>query len=81
VESNDPSSRKIPPGAMKAAAVAWTLPFELIAPPLLAGGIGYLLDRWLHTKPLFMLVLGLAGMVLGIVNAVRTASLLDKDGK
>ncbi len=78
--SNDPSSRKVPPGAVKAAAVAWTLPFELIVPALLAGGVGYLLDHWWHTKPLFMLVLGLAGMVLGIVNAVKTASLLDKNG-
>jgi F0F1-type ATP synthase assembly protein I len=77
---NDPPSRKTPADAMKAAAVAWTLPFELIVPALLAGGIGYLLDRWWHTKPLFMLVLGLGGMVIGIVNAVKTASLLDKNG-
>jgi F0F1-type ATP synthase assembly protein I len=79
VGESDP--KKIPPGAIRAAAVAWTLPFELIVPPLAAGGVGYLLDLWWHSKPIFMLVLGLAGMVLGIVNAVKTASLLDKNGR
>lgn len=76
--SDDPSFRKIPPGAMKAAAVAWTLPFELIVPPLLGGGAGYLLDRWLHTKPIFMLVLGILGFVIGLRNLIKTAALLDK---
>jgi F0F1-type ATP synthase assembly protein I len=75
-QNSDP--RKDASGTARAVAVAWTLPFELIAPPIMAGGIGYLLDRWWHTKPIFMLVLGLGGMVLGIVNAIKTASLLDK---
>lgn len=74
-----PSTRKIPPGALKAAAVAWTLPFEIIVPPLVAGGAGYLLDMWIHTKFVFMLVLGILGFVIGIRNAVKTASLLDKN--
>ena len=63
---------------MKAAAVAWTLPFELIVPPLLGGGVGYLLDRWLHTRPIFMLVLGIFGFVIGLRNLIKTAALLDK---
>ncbi len=78
MESKNPSSRKVG-GAMKMAAVAWTLPFEIIMPPLAAGGVGYLLDHWLHTKFVFMLVLGLLGMALGIRNALKTASLLDKN--
>lgn len=78
MESKDPSSRKVG-GAMKMAAVAWTLPFEIIVPPLAAGGVGYLLDHWFHTKFVFMLVLGILGMVLGIRNALKTASLLDKN--
>jgi F0F1-type ATP synthase assembly protein I len=45
---------------------------------VVAGGIGYLLDRWLHTKPAFMLILGLLGVALGIRDAMKTASLLDK---
>lgn len=62
----------------KAFAVAWSLPFQLIVPPLVGGGIGYLLDHWLHTKPALMLVLGLLGFGLGLREVIKTATLLDK---
>jgi F0F1-type ATP synthase assembly protein I len=60
--SQDPDSRKLPPGAAKAVAIAWTLPFTLVVPMVLGGGLGYLVDRWLHTKPLFLLLVGLVGL-------------------
>jgi len=44
----------------------------------LGGVIGYFLDRWLHTKPALLLVLGLLGLGIGIYDVVRSASLLDK---
>jgi len=47
------------------------LPFTLVGAILLAGGAGYLLDRWLHTKPLFMLILGGLGFVAGIREVIR----------
>jgi ATP synthase protein I len=62
----------------KAFAVAWSLPFQLIVPPLVGGAIGYLLDRWLHTKPALMLVLGLLGFIIGLREVIKMASLLDK---
>jgi len=78
VQPRDSDSRKENAQSAKAFAVAWSLPFQLIVPPLVGGGIGYLLDHWLHTKPLFMLVLGLLGFGLGIREVVRTAAMLDK---
>lgn len=78
----DRNSRNDVSQGARAFAVAWALPFELIVPPLVCGGIGYLLDHWLHTKPLFMLVLGLVGFGLGIREMVRTAAALDnKNGR
>jgi ATP synthase protein I len=70
--------KKIDPGTMKAIGVAWTLPFELIVPTIVGGGIGYLLDRWRHTAPLFMLIIGFAGFGVGLRNMLKAASLLDK---
>jgi ATP synthase protein I len=75
---DDSGNRKQSTGDARAAAVAWTLPFSLVVPAVVGGGIGYLLDRWLHTKPAFMLVLGLLGIGIGIREAMKTASLLDK---
>ena len=63
---------------MRAAAVAWTLPFALVVPMVVCGVAGYFLDRWLHTKPAFLVVLGIAGLAIGIREVVKTASLLDK---
>jgi ATP synthase protein I len=69
--------KKLDPGTIKAIGVAWTLPFELIVPMIVGGGIGYLLDRWLHTAPLFLIVMGFAGFGIGLRNMLKTASSLD----
>ncbi len=53
------------------SAIAMELPFTLVGAILLAGGAGYLLDRWLHTKPLFMLVLGVLGFIAGVREVIR----------
>jgi len=77
VASQDSNGLKIPPGSAKAAAVAWTLPFTLVVPMVVGGGVGYFADRWLHTRPLFLLVLGLLGLGIGIRDALKSASTLD----
>ncbi len=79
---SDDNPKKIDPGTMKAIGVAWTLPFELIVPVIVGGGIGYLLDRWLHTAPLFLLVVGFVGFGVGLRNMIKTANSLEtKRGK
>lgn len=59
---------------MKAIGMAASLPFDMVAPVLAGGGVGYLVDRWIHTAPLFMLLLGFAGFGLGIRNVLRRLS-------
>jgi len=78
MSSEDPDSSKGSAGGAKAMAIAWTLPFTLVVPMVLGGAVGYGLDRWLHTKPAFLLILGLAGLALGIRDVLKSASLLDK---
>jgi F0F1-type ATP synthase assembly protein I len=46
-------------------AAAWTVLAYLISGPLLYGGLGWLVDRWLGTYP----VLASIGIVLGVVAA------------
>jgi F0F1-type ATP synthase assembly protein I len=41
-------------------------------------GLGWLLDRWLHTSPLFALILGLLGAVAGVVDIVRILTRAEK---
>jgi F0F1-type ATP synthase assembly protein I len=78
MDPQDPNQQKTSSGDARAAAVAWTLPFSLVVPMFLGGLGGYFLDRWLHSKPAFLIVLGLVGLVIGVREVVKTASLLDK---
>jgi ATP synthase protein I len=43
--------------------------------------IGYYLDKWLGTSPLFLIVFFFVGMAAGIVNVVRTANAVNQDEK
>jgi ATP synthase protein I len=44
---------------------------ELVINTLVGGGLGYMLDQWLHTKPWFMIVFLLFGMMAGFRNIWR----------
>jgi len=43
----------------------------LVAAVAVGGLIGYFLDRWLHTKPVLMLVLGFLGFFGGLRDVLR----------
>ena len=53
------------------SAIAMELPFTFAGAILLAGGAGFLLDRWLHTNPIFTLVLGTLGFIAGVREVIR----------
>lgn len=76
---NDPNSnRKNVGNAAKQFAIAMQIPFSLVIPVFAGGGIGYLLDHWLHTKFVFMLVLGLIGFGIGLREMLQMANAADK---
>ena len=68
------------PGASWEYAVAthWLLRCSILA---LLFGIGFFLDRWLGTSPLFLIVFFFFGVAAGIVNVVRTANAVNRDEK
>lgn len=41
--------------------------------------IGFFLDRWLGTSPLFIIVFFFVGVAAGIVNVVRTANAVTRE--
>ena len=45
---------------------AWTVLAYLISGPLLYGGLGWLVDRWLGTDPVFVAVGICGGMLLAL---------------
>jgi ATP synthase protein I len=72
--TNDPSDSPAPRKANNFSnqfAMAMELPFVLVGAVLLGGVVGYFLDRWLHTKPAFMLVFGALGFFGGVRDIIR----------
>jgi F0F1-type ATP synthase assembly protein I len=53
------------------SAGALELPLILVIAMLVGGGGGYLLDRWLHTFPWLMIVLGFVGFGTGVRDVIR----------
>ena len=53
------------------AAIAMELPFVLVSAVVVGGFLGHLLDRWLHTKPVFLLILGGIGFFAGVRDILR----------
>jgi F0F1-type ATP synthase assembly protein I len=73
-----PNRTTDPGGTVKQIAVALELPFLVVGPVILAGAIGFFLDRWLHTKPFLMIILGIVGVGIGIYDALKAASTSEK---
>ena len=53
------------------AAIAMELPFVLVSAVVVGGLIGFFLDRWLHTKPIFLLIFGGIGFAAGVRDMLR----------
>jgi len=58
-------------------AIAMELPFVLVSAIVVGGGAGYLLDRWLHTRPIGMIILGGLGFYAGVRDILRRLSKSD----
>ena len=68
------SAESPPPKSSKPSAVGWALigTGTMLASMILSGFLlGYWVDVWLDTKPVFMLVFGGLGLVGGILKAYR----------
>ena len=76
--TEDPVPPKRATSLARQLALAMELPLLPIAGVLLGGGIGYLIDHWLHTSPAIMLVGGAAGFGGALWNILKE---LSKDAK
>lgn len=76
--SPNPTPPKRPNNVLQQVGMAMELPFTLIASVLVGGGIGYLLDRWLHAAPFLMLLGGLIGFAGGFLDLLRRLKRGDK---
>ena len=69
--SQERDEKKLPPG--NALGLAFRIGVELVSAVAIGLAIGWLLDRWLDTKPWLMLVFIFMGGAAGILNVYRMA--------
>jgi ATP synthase protein I len=62
-------------GALSAVGIAFVLAV------LFGFLVGYFLDRWLGTSPLFLIIFFFVGVAAGIINVIRTANAVTEDEK
>jgi ATP synthase protein I len=71
-----------------ATSIAFRMGIELVIAVMIGAYVGYLLDGWLDTKPLLMVIFFFLGIAAGIKNVFRAAEQMqntevngpDKDG-
>jgi ATP synthase protein I len=69
-----PQSQKNSNSISRQFGVALELPFVMVAAIVIGGLFGYFLDRWLHTKPVLMIILGGVGFFAGLRDVLRRTS-------
>ena len=67
-EKDRPGQSALPEGM---AAIMGRVATELVAGVVVGAFIGWALDRWLGTSPLFMLVMFFMGAIAGMLNVWR----------
>ena len=65
---------------LRQLSMAMELPFVMVGGILVGGGLGYLMDRWLHTAPAFVLLGGAVGFGIAIRDILRRLSRETKRG-
>jgi ATP synthase protein I len=66
------------PQSSSAAGFALRIGIELLAALMVGGGIGWLLDYWLGTLPLFLIVFFLLGACAGMLNVFRAGREMNR---
>jgi F0F1-type ATP synthase assembly protein I len=79
MSSPSPAPRKNPSGSARQFALAMELPFLLVGGALVGGLLGFFLDRWLHSKPFLMLILGGLGFIASVRDMLRRLQKDDSD--
>jgi len=60
-------------GPSRQYGLAYRVAIEMAAGLAVGAGLGWALDRWLGTRPVFLVVLALMGFAAGVLNSWRAA--------
>lgn len=59
--------------------LAFRLSTELVSGIVVGGVMGWSIDKWLGTKPWFLLIFFILGIAAGIINVIKTAKSMNNE--
>jgi ATP synthase protein I len=68
-------------GSASGLGIAMRMSTEFVAAVVIGGGIGWVLDNWLGTSPIFLLIFFFLGTAAGFLNVIRSAREMDAERK
>jgi ATP synthase protein I len=71
--------RRLSKSSVRSLGALSAVGFGFVIAVVIGFGAGYLLDRWLGTTPLFIILFFFFGLAAGIVNVVRTVNAVTRD--
>ncbi|MBL8630112.1 MAG: AtpZ/AtpI family protein [Rhodospirillaceae bacterium] len=75
-QEREKSERRRASGA--AQSVGFKIAAELVASVLVGAGLGYFLDQWLETKPVFLIAMIFLGFAAALMNIYRIVKGMDQ---
>lgn len=75
VKVDEPDQKK----SSSSIGIAMKMGTEFVAAVFVASFIGFQIDKFLETTPLFIIIFFIIGSVAGILNVVRSSKMINKD--
>ena len=72
-------SKELKKEGSSSMGIALKMGTEFVAAVFVASFIGFYVDKWLETTPVFIIIFFIIGSVAGILNVVRSSEMINKD--
>jgi len=72
-------SKELKKEGSSSMGIALKMGTEFVAAVFVASFMGFYVDKWLQTTPIFIIIFFIIGSVAGILNVVRSSKMINKD--
>ena len=79
IESDMGIKKEVQDTKVSSLGIAMKMGTEFVAAVFVASFMGFYIDKWLETTPVFIIIFFIIGSVAGIFNVVRSSKMINKD--